>query len=415
MTAPPTPASTTTASAAATTMPTARVPAAAVDRAQRLAGTAVAVPGSGIREIVMLAYGRTDVVHLEIGEPDFATPAHVVAAGDAALATANRYTPSAGVPALRRAIAERLHTRYGLTDDPERVIVSQGAVQGLAAVLAVLVEPGDEVLVPDPAWPNYEMQTLLLGGRPVRYPLRPERGFRPDPDEVAALITPRTRVLVLNTPSNPTGAVLEPGLVRALVETAVAHGVTVVADEVYDEIVFDGSHANAAAMAPDDVVSVFSFSKTYAMTGSRVGYLTAPAWLAPTLARVQEPLLSSISAASQASAIAALDGPQDVVGEMVETYRRRRDLVVDRLAAAGLPVEPPAGAFYLMLPLAEGADSRTAALDLVGHGVALAPGTAFGSTARSHLRLSLASSAEDLTAGLDRFATWYAATSGGLR
>lgn len=384
-------------------------------RSRRLAAPAAAVPGSGIREIVMLAYGRSDVVHLEIGEPDSATPAHVVAAGDAALATANRYTPSAGVPPLRRAIAERLHTRYGLSDDPEGVIVTQGAVQGLAAVLAVLIEPGDEVLVPDPAWPNYEMQTLLLGGVPVRYPLRPERGFRPDPAEVAALVTDRTRALVLNTPSNPTGAVLEPELVRALVECAVARGVTVIADEVYDEIVFDGVHANAAAMAPDDVVSVFSFSKTYAMTGSRVGYLTAPSWLAPTLARVQEPLLSSISAASQASALAALQGPQDVVGAMVDTYRRRRDLVVRRLAGAGMPVAAPAGAFYLMLPLAPGADSRAAALDLVGHGVALAPGTAFGAVAADHLRLSLASSEQDLRTGLDRYTTWYDATSGGLR
>jgi aspartate aminotransferase/aminotransferase len=400
---------------AVATPPTARVPGDDLDRARRVAAGAATVPGSGIREIVMLAYGRTDVVHLEIGEPDFRTPAHVVAAGDAALATANRYTPSAGVPALRGAIAERLHTRYGVADDPERAIVSQGAVQGLAAVLAVLVEPGDEVLVPDPAWPNYEMQTLLLGGVPVHYPLRPERGFRPDPAEVAGLITSRTRAIVLNTPSNPTGAVLEPALVRALVETAVERGVTVIADEVYDEIVFDGEHANAAAMAPDDVVSVFSFSKTYAMTGSRVGYLTAPAWLAPTLARVQEPLLSSVSAAAQASALAALRGPQDAVAVMVATYRERRDLVVGRLAAAGIPVDPPAGAFYLMLPLAEGVDSRAAALDLVGHGVALAPGTAFGRTARSHLRLSLASSAADLTAGVDRFTAWYGATGGGLR
>lgn len=397
------------------TAPTTPATAARSDRARSLAATAAAVPGSGIREIVMLAYGRTDVVHLEIGEPDFATPPHVVAAGDEALATANRYTPSAGVPLLRAAIAERLHARYGLADDPERVIVSQGAVQGLAAVLAVLVEPGDEVLVPDPAWPNYEMQTLLLGGVPVHYPLRPENGFRPDPAEVASLITPRTRALVLNTPSNPTGAVLPAELVRAVVEAAVEHGVTVVADEVYDEIVFDGAHADVAAMAPDDVVSVFSFSKTYAMTGSRVGYLAAPAWLAPTLARVQEPLLSSVSAASQASALAALRGPQDAVARMVATYRDRRDLVVRRLAAAGIDVEPPAGAFYLMLPLAPGADSRAAAIDLVGHGVALAPGTAFGSTARSHLRLSLASSAADLTDGIDRFTAWYAATDGGRR
>lgn len=363
----------------------------------------------------MLAYGREDVVHLEIGEPDFPTPAHVVAAGDLALATRNRYTPSAGTPSLRAAVAERLHRHYGLSDDPESVVVSQGAVQGLAAVMAVLLEPGDEVLVPDPAWPNYEMQAVLLGARPVRYPLRPERGFRPDPAEVASLITDRTRVLVINSPSNPTGAVLEPALVRALVEAAVERDLVVVSDEVYDQVVFDGVHANAAATAPESVVSVFSFSKTYAMTGSRVGYLTGPSWLLPTVARVQEPLLSSVSAASQASALAALEGPQDVVGLMVDTYRERRDLVVDRLRSAGLEVDAPAGAFYLMLPLADGVDSRLAALDLVRRGVALAPGTAFGDVARSHLRLSLASSAQQLSAGLDRFLDWYGATSGGNR
>ncbi|PWJ52758.1 aspartate aminotransferase/aminotransferase [Quadrisphaera granulorum] len=363
----------------------------------------------------MLAYGREDVVHLEIGEPDFATPRHVVAAGDLTLATHNRYTPSAGIPALRTAVAGRLHQHYGLNDDPDSVVISQGAVQGLAAVMTVLLEPGDEVLVPDPAWPNYEMQALLLGARPVRYPLRPERSFRPDPLEVASLVTDRTRVLVINSPSNPTGAVLEPGLVRALVEIAVERDLVVIADEVYDQIIFDGVHANAAAMAPESVVSVFSFSKTYAMTGSRVGYLTGPSWLVPTVARVQEPLLSSISAAAQASALAALEGPQDVVGRMVSTYRERRDLVVDRLRSAGLTVEAPAGAFYLMLPLVAGADSRLAALDLVHRGVALAPGTAFGDTARSHLRLSLASSAQQLSTGLDRFLDWYEATSGGNR
>ncbi|WP_109775042.1 pyridoxal phosphate-dependent aminotransferase [Quadrisphaera granulorum] len=381
----------------------------------RIAAGAASVPGSGIREIVMLAYGREDVVHLEIGEPDFATPRHVVAAGDLTLATHNRYTPSAGIPALRTAVAGRLHQHYGLNDDPDSVVISQGAVQGLAAVMTVLLEPGDEVLVPDPAWPNYEMQALLLGARPVRYPLRPERSFRPDPLEVASLVTDRTRVLVINSPSNPTGAVLEPGLVRALVEIAVERDLVVIADEVYDQIIFDGVHANAAAMAPESVVSVFSFSKTYAMTGSRVGYLTGPSWLVPTVARVQEPLLSSISAAAQASALAALEGPQDVVGRMVSTYRERRDLVVDRLRSAGLTVEAPAGAFYLMLPLVAGADSRLAALDLVHRGVALAPGTAFGDTARSHLRLSLASSAQQLSTGLDRFLDWYEATSGGNR
>ncbi|MTD15103.1 aminotransferase class I/II-fold pyridoxal phosphate-dependent enzyme [Nakamurella sp. YIM 132087] len=378
-----------------------------------VSAAAAAVPGSGIREIVNLAFALPDVVHLEIGEPDFLTPAHIVEAGHATSAAANRYTHSAGTPVLRAAITERLHRLYGLERAPDQIVVSQGAVQGIAAVFAAILTPGDEVLVPDPAWPNYEMQTILNGGHAVHYPLRAENGFLPDLAEIESLFTPSTRILVLNTPSNPTGVVFPPELVAALVEAAADRGITVLADEVYDEILFEGTHTNAFAIAPEHVVSVWSFSKTYAMTGSRVGYLTGPDWLTPTLARLQEPLLSSISAASQASALAALQGPQDVVGEMVATYRTRRDLVVDRLTAAGIDVTVPSGAFYLMLPLGDGVDSRVAAIDLVHHGVATAPGTAFGDTARSHLRLSLASSVEQLTTGMDRILAWYAETSGG--
>lgn len=375
---------------------------------------AAAVPPSGIREIVNLAAGRHDVVRLEIGEPDFATPAHIVEAGHLQTARANRYTHSAGMPILRDALADRLRHRYGLAVGADDVVVGQGAVQCLDAVLAATVAPGDEVLVPDPAWPNYEMQVILHGATAVHYPLRPEAGFLPDVDEVAALITPRTRVLIINSPSNPTGAVFPPEMVSALVEAAASAGVTVVADEVYDELIFDGAHTNAARIAPDHVVSVFSFSKTYAMTGSRVGYLVGPRWLTPTVATLQEPLLSSVSAGSQAAALAALSGPQDCVREMRETYQARRDQVVDQFARAGLGVQVPAGAFYLMMPLAEGVDSRRAALDLVGHGVSTAPGTAFGSTARSHLRLSLASSMEDLRTGVDRILSWYRRTDGGI-
>lgn len=376
---------------------------------------AASVPGSGIREIVNLALSLPDVVRLEIGEPDAATPAHIVEAGHAATRLRNRYTQSSGVPALRAALAERLHVRYGLDADPERIVVTQGAVQGIATVLAALLQPGDEVLVPDPAWPNYEMQALLYAAVPVHYPLRPENGFLPDLEELAALITPRTRVLVINSPSNPTGVVFPGETIHALVDLAVAHGVTVISDEVYDEIVFDGTHTNAAARAPEHVVSVFSFSKTYAMTGSRIGYLTGPDWLIPTVARLQEPLLSCITAASQAEALAALAGPQDFVGATLDAYRSRRDLVVGLLADAGITVTVPSGAFYLMVPLAPGVDSRTAAIDLVHHGVATAPGTAFGSTAASHLRLSLASSEDELRRGVGRLVEWHHRTDGGRR
>src|SRR5262245_4547723 len=340
--------------------------------------TAARVPASGIREIVNLVVERGgDVLRLEIGEPDFRTPAHVIEAGHRAALAGARYTQSAGTPALREAISAKLERVNHLRCPPERVIVTQGAVQGCSAVLAAVLEPGDEVLIADPAWPNYEMLALLHGAVPVRYPSPPERGFLPDVAEIGRLVGPRTRVLVLNSPSNPAGAVFRPELVAGLVDLARRHGLVVLADEVYDELIFEGAPANAASLDPERVVGLYSFSKTYAMTGWRVGYVAAPAWLAPTLWKLQEPLGSCVAAGSQAGAVAALEGPQDCVAEMRDAYRRRRDLVVGLLAEAGIQVPTPHGAFYLMLPFASGVDGRRAALDLVEHGVSVAPGSAF--------------------------------------
>jgi len=272
--------------------------------------------------------------------------------------------------------------------------------------MQALVSPGDEVMVPDPAWPNYEMQALLRGATPVRYPLRPEAGFIPDPDDLVALMTPRTRLLVLNSPSNPTGAVIPRDVVAAIVAAAASRGIPVLSDEVYDEFVFEGEASNAPSMDSEHVIGLYSFSKTYAMTGWRVGYVTANKRVSDLLSTIQEPMVSCISAVSQAAAIAALEGPQDCVNEMREAYRRRRDVVVDRLRSAGHDVIEPHGAFYLMLGLGAGVDSRLAALDLVEHGVSTAPGTAFGDVARSYLRLSLASSEAVLAEGIDRIVAW---------
>jgi aspartate/methionine/tyrosine aminotransferase len=372
------------------------------------------VPGSGIREIVNLVIERGgDVLRLEIGEPDFATPAHVVEAGHRAALAGARYTQSAGTLELREAIGAKLRRVNGVDCPPDRVIVCQGAVQGCSAVLSALLEPGDEVLIADPAWPNYEMLTLLHGAVPVRYPVRPDRGFLPDVQDLESLVSPRSRVLVVNTPSNPAGSVFSSELVADLVELAARHDLVVLADEVYDELIFEGAPANAARLDPERVVGLYSFSKTYAMTGWRVGYVAAPAWLAPTLWKLQEPLVSCVSAVSQAGAVAALEGPQDCVAEMRDAYRRRRDLVVGLLAEAGIQVPVPHGAFYLMLPFAPGVDGRRAALDLVEHGVSVAPGSAFGDAARDHARLSLASSETTLAAGVERIVAWYRATGGG--
>lgn len=376
---------------------------------------AVDLPGSGIREIVHLVLdrGAEAIDRLEVGEPDSRPPAHVLAAAAAALERPIGYTQSAGTLELRTALVDRL-ARFGIDVPLRQVIVGQGAVQAIAGVLGTVVGAGDEVLVPDPAWPNYEMQTLLYGGRPVRYRLHPDLGFLPDPDEVLALIGPRTRALVLNSPSNPAGSVIDAARMEAIVRGAAERGVLVISDEVYDEIVFDGHHVGARRFAPETVVSVFSFSKTYSMTGWRVGYAVVPESFALVAERVQETLLSCVSTLSQVAALAALEGPQDTIAANLERYRRRRDAAVARLAAAGIDVPVPGGAFYLMVPLAPGADSRQAALDLVEAGVSVAPGSAFGDVARDYVRLSLASADEVLDRGIDRLVAWRAGTGGGL-
>lgn len=370
--------------------------------------TAQHVLQSGIREIINLVIERPslDVVRLEVGEPDFSAPPHVIEAAVEAAGRGARYTPSAGIGELRSALSERLARFNGVATPAERVIVTHGAVEGLAAVVFAVVAPGREVLIPDPGWPNYEMQVTLRGGVPVRYPLTPELGFVPDPDRLLGMITSRTALIVLNTPSNPTGSVFPADVVEAIVVGAAQRGVPVAVDEVYDELIYDGAPARAVTYDPEWVIGVYSFSKTYAMTGWRVGYIAAPSWLAPTLVKLQEPLLSCLPAPCQAAALAALRGPQDIVTTMRETYRHRRDVVVELLDAASWPVRSPDGAFYLLVPLATGADGRAAAFDLVDHGVAVAPGTAFGDVARDHLRVSLASSEEDLRRGIERLVAW---------
>lgn len=365
------------------------------------------LPHSGIREIVDLALGSSSpIIRLEIGEPDFPTPAHVIDAAFEAARTKSSYVQTAGIPALRKAITDRLAADYDVRAPIERVLISHGAVQAVDAVMAAVVAAGDEVLIPDPAWPNYEMQATLLGATPVHYGLRPEDAFQPDIAEIRALVTPRTRVIVINSPSNPTGAVMPAETVAAIVEFAVSRDILVISDEVYDEMVFDGGHTTAAALAPQNVVSVFSFSKTYAMTGWRVGYALVPSWLADTVVRILELQSSCVSSVTQAAALAAITGPQQIVAEMRDAYRRRRDLAVGILAGAGIEIVCPQGAFYLMLPLPADIAARDAALELVTQGVSFAPGTAFGRQTPHHLRVSLAAADETVREGLARFLTW---------
>jgi aspartate/methionine/tyrosine aminotransferase len=373
------------------------------------------VPPSGIREIVNLVLARPEagIVRLEVGEPDLPIEAHIVVAAQEAAAQGIGYTQSFGIAPLREAITERLHRVAGLTYAPDEIVVAQGGVQAVAAAFAAVLDAGDEVLVPDPAWPNYAMTALLRGAVPVSYPQRAADGFLPDLGQLRSAVTERTRLIVLNSPCNPTGSVYPAELVAGIVALAAEFELWVLSDEVYDELVFEGAMANAAQYDRDRVIGVYSFSKTYSMTGWRVGYAACPRPLAQLLATIQEPMLSCISGVSQQAALAALVGTQDGVADKLATYRSRRDLVSALLGDGGFDAVSPSGAFYQMVPLAPGVDSRRAALDLVEHGVATAPGTAFGRVASDQLRISLAASETALREGIDRIVGWARSTEAG--
>jgi aspartate/methionine/tyrosine aminotransferase len=275
-------------------------------------------------------------------------------------------------------------------------------------MLAAVLEQGDEVLLPDPGWPNYRMMLPWLGARPVFYPCPPSAGFQPDLDTLAALVTPRTKVLVVNSPNNPTGAVYPVATITRMIELAQRHNMWLLSDECYDQILLDGSWTSPASLAPDDarIATVFTFSKTYSMTGWRLGYLAGSAELVDTATKVLESNSSCVSTISQVAAEAALTGPQDCLIEMVDAYRRRRDIVVGILEDAELFIARPTGAFYIMADVSSaGLPSRDLAFALLRErGVSVAPGTAFGRVAGEAVRISLASSDADLREGVGRLA-----------
>jgi aspartate/methionine/tyrosine aminotransferase len=278
-------------------------------------------------------------------------------------------------------------------------------VQVLHNILLALTDPGDEILLPDPAWPDFEQKAHLLGTPPRYYHQTPDTGFLPTIDELDALVTPRTRVLVVNSPSNPLGAVVPADLAAELVAFAERRGLWLVSDECYDQIAFDDTFASPMAVAPSPrIISAYSFSKVYAMTGWRVGYCVAPPEVAATLTRLQEPVVSCVNAPAQLGALAALTGPQQIVAEMRDAYRERRDAAVALLERAGVPVLRPAGAFYLWVDIsASGRDSRDFAFSLIAErAVAVAPGTAFGAAGDGFVRLSMASERDVLLEGARR-------------
>ncbi len=360
---------------------------------------------SGIREIMDAAWGRPGVIRLEVGEPDFPTPAHVVeAAHVAALEGHTGYQPSAGIPQLREALAVKVRERNGYTVTPQQTIVTQGGVEALYASLLTLTQPGDEILLPDPAWPNFLLMAQMLNLRAVTYPLTAQAGYLPTLETLEPLVSERTSVIVVNSPSNPLGAVIGRARMTELLAFTERHGLWMVSDECYDEIDFDGTFVSPASIAPERVVSAYSFSKTYAMTGWRIGYAVAPPEVAPTLAKCQEPIISCVNAPTQYAALAAMTGPQYVVTEMRQAYRERRGLALSVLKGTQLHAFAPQGAFYLWVDArSTGLPSRELAMRLLEErNVVVAPGSAFGERGEGFLRVSLASAAESIEEGLRR-------------
>lgn len=371
-----------------------------------LATIPASLPPQGVRVIMDLAWQIPDCIHLEVGEPSFDTPAHIVEAAVAAARSGwHKYTPNAGIPSLREALAEKMRTRNRVNCTPEQVVVHPGAVAGIASALLALVDPGEEVLVPALEWPNGELFLRQIGGVPAHYPLRAENGFLPDPADLAPLVTPRTKALLINSPANPTGAVFPPDLVRTLVGFCAERDLYLLSDEIYEHIVFDGAHTSPAQFDSEGrVITISGFSKGYAMTGWRVGYTVAPPPVAALIAKLQEPLTSCVNAVAQKAAEAALRGPQDCVETMRRAYQARRDMAVAILRQHGLYRYRPSGAFYLMVDVAAaGTDTYAVARALLREEqVAVAPGEAFGAGGKGFVRVSLASSDEAVGEGLTR-------------
>ncbi len=347
-----------------------------------------------------------DAIRLEVGEPMFPTPPHIVeAAVEAARAGYTRYTANAGMSSLREAVALRLRREYAVDLPTERICISVGGVGAIATALRVATELGDEVLIPDPGWPTYEMTVAGVGALSRRYPLYPANGFLPLVGDLDRLVGPKTRAIIINSPSNPLGTVLPPQAVRELVAWASRRDLFIIADEVYDSIVFDGAHATFLAQdGYDGLIVVFAVSKTYAMTGWRIGYAVAPLEVSAQMAKMQEASVACAPGVSQKAAEAALRGPQDCVHSMCLAYRRNRDAAMEILDRHGIRYQRPSGAFYLWVEAGCPGSKAFADNLLSTRGVAVAPGETFGPAGRQYVRVSLASPEAALREGVNRLA-----------
>jgi len=362
------------------------------------------------------AEGRS-IIHLEIGEPDFATPQNIIDAAVRALNDgATHYTPASGIPQVREATARYITKHTGVPTKAENIVLTPGSKNILLFALLILVEEGDEVIIPDPGYPIYRSLVEFIGGKAVSLPVRQENGFRVDPAELSSLVTDRTRVLIVNSPANPTGGVLTRDDCEQVAKIAMEHDLVVISDEIYNRLVYDGSHVSLYTIdgMPERTILLDGLSKAWAMCGWRLGFGAMPVEIARRMDTLMINSSSCAAAFTQWAAVEAFESPESdaAVTTMVAEFHKRRDILVEALSRMpGVRCHLPEGAFYVFPDITEtGWDDRELANALLDEvGVAVLRGSSFGPHGAGHIRLSYANSVENLKAAADRIATFLGA------
>ena len=373
-----------------------------------LSDIALNYPASGIRKMFDLAQKYDDVVKLTVGEPNFDTPQNIKDAAKRAIDEGyTHYSPNAGLPELREAIAKE-YLKYSGDYTFENVMITVGGMEAITMCLIATVNPGDEVIIPDPCFPNYVGQVMVAGAKPVSVPVYEENDFSIKAEDIEKAITPRTKAILLNSPSNPLGSVITKEEIIKIAELVKKYNLIVYSDEVYDKLIFDDFEYFSIAQIPevrDQVLIINSFSKSHAMTGWRIGYIVGHKDIIAAMPKLQEGIVSCVSTFTQRAALEALQGSQEEVKKMHSDYLRRRDILIDGLnQIPGITCKKSPGSFYAFANIkALGVSSEQFAEDLVKHArVVVVPGSAFGSMGEGYFRTVFANSDENLKEAVKR-------------
>ena len=343
-----------------------------------------------------------DIISFSLGEPDFETPENIKRAAKTALDRGEtHYTQGSGIPELQEAIAEKLKNDNNLDVSPADVLVTTGAKQAIFEAICTLIDEGDEVLLLDPAWVSYSAIVKFAGGKPVMVPVSEQEGYVPV--NLQSHMTRNTKLLILNSPCNPTGAVYGKNVIKAAAEAAEDHGVFVLSDEVYEKIIYGAKHHSIGSLVPDRTITINGFSKAYAMTGWRLGYATAPAPILQGMLKIQQHSVSNATSFVQRAGVEALRGDQGAVRAMVAEFKKRRDIMIDALRKMGIECAPPRGAFYAFAKVSQFGNSVEVTEKLLRDAlVAVTPGSAFGPNGEGYVRLSYATSRQNIEDGINR-------------